>query len=85
MKIEELLERLSTAELVKDGKLKKIELYASTDLANRLAKFIEEVGNYTATGASRTLGFIDDSEVKIKLFIFLHLQRFICSLVSLLL
>jgi hypothetical protein len=73
MKITEVLvERVSTEQLVKDGQLKKIELYASVGdgFAERLAEFLEKLASYTAMGCSREVGILDDSDAKdIKMFI----------------
>lgn len=71
MKLSQLLsEQIATSDLVTQGKLVKVELYATPDLATRLAKFLADVGNYTATGASRSIGIIDDSKAKdLQLFI----------------
>jgi hypothetical protein len=73
MKATDLFESTSTQDLVKDGKLKKIELYVSTGdgFADRFAEFLEKVGNITAAGASRSIGILDPAgpDEKIKIFI----------------
>ena len=57
------LSRLPTKQLVAEGKLQKIELYATTGdkFAERLAKFLTDVAKYTGGGASRDIGILDDS------------------------
>ena len=72
MKVSELNERISTPELVKDGKLAKIEFYVSTGdkFAERFVEFIKELESLTTMGASRSVGILDDSSMEnIKLFI----------------
>ena len=65
------LSRLPTKQLIAEGKLQKIELYATTGdkFAERLAKFLNDVAAYTGGGASREIGVLDDKEAGIKLFI----------------
>ena len=65
------LSRRPTKQLLAEGKLQKIELYASTGdrFAERLAEFLKSVANYTGGGASREIGILDDRDANIKVFI----------------
>ena len=64
----------NTKSMIEAGKLVKIEFYATAGdgFAERCAKFLRDVGGYTAGGASRSIGILDateDGEKAMKLFI----------------
>ena len=56
--------RVSTKTLLDEGKIAKIELYATTgdNFAERLTKFLSDIGSYTSGGASRNFGMLDPSD-----------------------
>ena len=64
--------RVATKDLIARGEAVKIELVVSTadEFNERVVSFLQGLGRLTDIGASRTVGVLDDSDMKdIQLFV----------------